>query len=728
MTADTYSPSLGVLLMGTGNDSNSWGNNANNSVFLIFEDAIANALTSAVSGGTLDLSTNPPPAAASQVHYAALIFTGALGSAQIVRVPNLQKFWWVQNNTSGAFTLSIETFAGSTAGAPQVIPQNGGWQLVYCDGNGDIVVSPFNSAQVTMPDGSPSAPAYAFADDTASGMYGPSTIVTDGVMNGSTALLTCATSTPFNPSDVNRKIVVAGAGAAGANLVTTVSSYTSPSQVVLTANSQTAVSGATVTFDGLQLGFAAAGSSGGPYTLTYRSGMLVSAIAAIINGGANFAVGDTVFLAGGTPLRNALLTVATESGGVITGLTVTDGGLYASVPANPMAQGATSGSGSGLTVNITWGITGILCTRGGTQVVTRMGATSFGFSLIQSVDGLAAANTIGSANLAAAISSSLPLPKPQGRLTLASNTPVLTGDAVSSTSLFWTPYEGLWTPIHNGTTLVPQQLSGQLTLALTSSLSANNIYDVFLAYNSGAPVIGFGSSWSASGGSITAGSCARGTGAGSTALARFLGLWTNANSMSLTYNTGGGNVTITVPANQGFYLGSIFIDSTAGQLTDHLSWGQNRKKGVWNCFNRVPLVLQGGDNTSSWAYVTATIRPANNAAANVLTSFTGLAEEEIAALYQDYLSMSGTTTTCGGQVGVGWNNAAAFSGTQGNAGFSTSGPTINAAATPAGYYTAPPSLGINNIYALETVNAGASNGFNGHGTQGNMLLQATWRG
>src|ERR1019366_6353518 len=157
MTADTYSNTLGYLIMGTGNDNNIWGVNANSAVFQIIEDAIANALTSTVTGGTLDLSGSPPPAAASQTRYAALIFNGTLGSAQSIKVPNLTKFWWVQNATSGAYALTFKTPSGSASAS---IPQNSGWQLVYCDGANNIVILPDNSVQVQMPDGSAAAPAY----------------------------------------------------------------------------------------------------------------------------------------------------------------------------------------------------------------------------------------------------------------------------------------------------------------------------------------------------------------------------------------------------------------------------------------------------------------------------------------------------------------------------------------------------------------------------------------
>lgn len=169
MTADTYSSDgIGALLMGTGNDNNTWGSNANTNVFQVFADAISNALTSGVTGGTLDLSGSPPPAASSQTRYAALIFTGALLSNQLVVVPNFLKFWWVKNATSGSFTLKLKTTAGSASTA---IPQNSGWQLVQCDGSNGIVVHPFNSVSIQMPDGTVSAPAYSNLTEPTSGWY-----------------------------------------------------------------------------------------------------------------------------------------------------------------------------------------------------------------------------------------------------------------------------------------------------------------------------------------------------------------------------------------------------------------------------------------------------------------------------------------------------------------------------------------------------------------------------
>lgn len=129
MAADTFSALLGFLSMVTGNDPNTWGSNCNTGVFQIFEDAIAGVLTSSVTGGTLDLSGSPPPAAASQARYSRLVFTGVLSANQTVIVPNLPKAWLVENQTSGGFNLYLKTTSGTATQIP-----SGTMKVVRCDG------------------------------------------------------------------------------------------------------------------------------------------------------------------------------------------------------------------------------------------------------------------------------------------------------------------------------------------------------------------------------------------------------------------------------------------------------------------------------------------------------------------------------------------------------------------------------------------------------------------
>ncbi len=312
------------------------------------------------------------------------------------------------------------------------------------------------------------------------------------------------------------------------------------------------------------------------------------------------------------------------------------------------------------------------------------------------------------------------LPVPEGYLTPVSGTPVVTSDSIGATVIYYTPFQGTWSLVHNGAQIIPYQFS-QMPLTLTTSQAASNIYDIFLAYNGGAPVIGTGPSWSAgTGGSITAGSCARGTGVGGTALSRLQGAWTNTAQISLIYNTGSGNNTITVPANQGIYLGSIFVDVSAGQVTCHRSYGQSRKFGIWNPYNRTPIYLKGGDPTSSWT-VGAGPRPANNNSANSLSAFTGLPEEIVDCKYTQSATAPGSGPSSL-RNGIGYNSTSAYSGKQGAAG-NNSGATIGQDLVAEFIQTAP-GLGIQTVTAMESQSTGGTF----QGTEANMLLSAFWRG
>jgi hypothetical protein len=207
---------------------------------------------------------------------------------------------------------------------------------------------------------------------------------------------------------------------------------------------------------------------------------------------------------------------------------------------------------------------------------------------------------------------------PQGYLTLVSGTPVHTSDQSAKTAVFYTPDMGNLIPIYNGSNFVPVEFS-ELTLTLVASHAASTIYDIFVWFEAGVLTIGTGPAWSNSG----AGAGSRGSGAGTTQLTRVKGLFVNAVSMTAR----NGSTTYTVAANRATYVGSIFIDGSAGQVTCHRSFGQSRKWGLWNAYNRRPIILKAGDSTASWTYDTATFRASNNASANSLTVFTGLAEE-----------------------------------------------------------------------------------------------------
>jgi Right handed beta helix region len=82
------------------------------------------------------------------------------------------------------------------------------------------------------------------------GAVGNCVTVTDGAMSSGSATLVCATSTPFTSTAVDggKYVCVNGAGAAGAPLVTTITSITDSGHAVLAVTSSATVSGKSVVF------------------------------------------------------------------------------------------------------------------------------------------------------------------------------------------------------------------------------------------------------------------------------------------------------------------------------------------------------------------------------------------------------------------------------------------------------------------------------------------------
>lgn len=307
---------------------------------------------------------------------------------------------------------------------------------------------------------------------------------------------------------------------------------------------------------------------------------------------------------------------------------------------------------------------------------------------------------------------------PQGRLTATSLTPVIAGDVSAATAVYYTPYVGNYVPIWNGAVFVVATFA-ELTLSLVANHAANTLYDVFVFLDGGAATLGTGPAWSnpgnyVSAGTLTTGTANRGTGAGTTELERKNGLLTNKVSMTAR----NGATTYTVGANQGTYVGTIWIDATAGQLTCHVSYGQNRKFGVWNAYNRMLTVMLGGESTASWNYTTATIRASNNSAANSITTLLGLPDERVEVSLDQRAACTTASVTL--SLGIGVASTTTFSGQVAALDTGSSGL--------GGSYTARhsimPFIGLQAVTALER---GASGG-SFRGTASDQRLSVLWHG
>jgi len=182
---------------------------------------------------------------------------------------------------------------------------------------------------------------------------------------------------------------------------------------------------------------------------------------------------------------------------------------------------------------------------------------------------------------------------PQGRLTLQRGITIPTSDQIGATTLYYTPAVGNLVPLAtDGSPLAMYALPDDLSCALTPRQAADTLVDAFLWLNDGNPELVLGPAWSAT----TPGMSNRGTGAGTSQISRQAGgFYSNALPL-LAFNGDGAR---TLPAGHGLYVGTVYVDHTAGQVSCLWSYGQNRKWGVWNAFNRLPIELQVGDTTTS---------------------------------------------------------------------------------------------------------------------------------
>lgn len=292
----------------------------------------------------------------------------------------------------------------------------------------------------------------------------------------------------------------------------------------------------------------------------------------------------------------------------------------------------------------------------------------------------------------------------------SSTSPIPTTDQSAKTAVYYRPDKGNAFPVLRNGVFEAVTFQDDLVLTLTSAHTASAIFDVFGTFQGGEAKIGTGPAWD----TATAGSGDRGSDPGDTELERCGGLLVNRWGIPCLNAEG----SFSLQPREGIYLGSLFMDGTNGQISCLPEYGQARKWGPWNAFNRRLIVMKAGDATASWTYTTATLRAANNDSDNSLTVFTGLDEEFFDV--QLYTNAQNDSTDVGLQNAIGWNSTSTASGVQGKM---SSGATTKRNRMHA-IYEAPPDLGINVATALEL--SAASGTSTWYGDENDMALVARY--
>ena len=140
--ASTYTD-LKVELIGTGEQSGSWGTTTNTNLGTALEEAIVGTVDVTFSSGTVTLTLSNSNATQSARHL-RLNLTGTSGGAQNLVVPAIQKNYLINNGT--ADTITVKTPSGSGIGVP-----SGKTMWVY--NNGSNVVDAVTAVTSLQSDG-----------------------------------------------------------------------------------------------------------------------------------------------------------------------------------------------------------------------------------------------------------------------------------------------------------------------------------------------------------------------------------------------------------------------------------------------------------------------------------------------------------------------------------------------------------------------------------------------
>lgn len=217
-----------------------------------------------------------------------------------------------------------------------------------------------------------------------------------------------------------------------------------------------------------------------------------------------------------------------------------------------------------------------------------------------------------------------------GRLTLITNTPVLTTNPTGISSHFWTPYNGQKLPIWDGSSAFEfVDMGGELTQTnadTTKSPAAvanNSNYDIFGWEDGSTKRATRGPAWSTD--------TTRGTGAGTTELESLQGVY--VNKVAITNGPA---------ARLGTYLGTLRSNGTA--TYDYILGGAGllgveAKLYLWNYYNRLPVNPLVMDTTVTWNYNSTTWRNVGGSALNRISFIRGIDEDAVLGSY--CVSMSG---------------------------------------------------------------------------------------
>lgn len=124
----TYSPNLAFELIGDHEQAETWGITTNTLIGTLIEEALGGYTTQAITDGA-DTTIAMTQGASAVARHMFLELTGSLTAARNLIVPAVQKLYFIYNNTSGGFAVTVkangQTGVSVPAGAKVLLAGNG---------------------------------------------------------------------------------------------------------------------------------------------------------------------------------------------------------------------------------------------------------------------------------------------------------------------------------------------------------------------------------------------------------------------------------------------------------------------------------------------------------------------------------------------------------------------------------------------------------------------------
>ena len=130
----TYSPSLRLELIGSGEQAGTWGATTNTNLGTLLEQSIAGVQPIVMTNANYTLSNLN--GLSDEARQAVLVVSGTNAAIRDVIAPLAKKTYIIKNSTTGGFAILIRASSGTSVSIP-----NGATCTVYCDGTNFILAS-----------------------------------------------------------------------------------------------------------------------------------------------------------------------------------------------------------------------------------------------------------------------------------------------------------------------------------------------------------------------------------------------------------------------------------------------------------------------------------------------------------------------------------------------------------------------------------------------------------